>query len=69
MSAAKAFQDGKMRELNDKPWAGTLADEITRRQRRDGSWANELELVRENEPLVATSYAVSTLATCAQMQK
>jgi squalene-hopene/tetraprenyl-beta-curcumene cyclase len=39
-----------------------LAAALARRQRPDGSWANAVELVRENDPLVATSQALSALA-------
>ena len=61
MSAAKALREAGPVE---RPWATELANELTRRPRPDGSWANQLDLVRENEPLVATSYAVMALATC-----
>ena len=39
-----------------------LAEALARKQRPDGSWANAVELVRENDPLVATSQALSALA-------
>ena len=64
MSVSKALRDGGIEDAGGKPWAVELAYELTRRQRRDGSWANGLDLVRENDPLVATCYAVSALATC-----
>jgi hypothetical protein len=32
------------------------------RQLADGSWANPIELVRENDALVATSQALTALA-------
>jgi prenyltransferase beta subunit len=41
-----------------------LAAQLARRQANDGSWTNPVELVRENEPLVATSNAVLALARC-----
>jgi hypothetical protein len=62
MSAAKALREAGA--AVDRPWADELGTELTRRQHRDGSWANPLDLVRENEPLVATSYAVVALAAC-----
>jgi hypothetical protein len=68
-SVAKALRDGGIADVNGKSWAYDLSYELTRRQRRDGSWANPLDLVRENEPLVATCYAVSALATCKAMGK
>jgi squalene-hopene/tetraprenyl-beta-curcumene cyclase len=45
-------------------WAAALADELMKRQREDGSWANELLAQRENDPLIATSHAVEALAIC-----
>lgn len=35
---------------------------LTRDQRPDGSWANPETLVKEDDPLIATSFAVSALA-------
>jgi hypothetical protein len=45
-------------------WAEVLADELMRRQREDGSWANDLPAQRENDPLIATAEAVQALACC-----
>jgi squalene-hopene/tetraprenyl-beta-curcumene cyclase len=45
-------------------WAAVLADELLKRQREDGSWANELLAQRENDPLIATSHAVVALGLC-----
>jgi len=39
-----------------------LTAALARQQRPDGSWANAIELVRENDPLVATSQALAALA-------
>jgi squalene-hopene/tetraprenyl-beta-curcumene cyclase len=63
-SAAKALRVMKVEEAGGKPWAPELAAELTKRQRADGSWSNPVELVRENEPLVATSHALIALANC-----
>ncbi len=46
--------------------SAALAAALVKRQRDDGSWANAVELVRENEPIVATSNAVTALAYCKQ---
>jgi Prenyltransferase and squalene oxidase repeat len=62
-SAARAFRDHKL-TYSGRDWAAELSTELARRQYKDGSWANPVELVRENEPLVATSNAVSALAKC-----
>src|SRR5262249_30089494 len=56
------FHKGLVPDRQD--WAAELAAELVKRQREDGSWANPVELVRENEPLVATSNAVTALAKC-----
>jgi hypothetical protein len=63
-SAAKAFRDHKLTLPNGRDWTAELSTELARRQKQDGSWANPIELVRENEPLVATANAVSALARC-----
>jgi hypothetical protein len=42
--------------------AKEVAAELVKRQAADGSWANPVELVRENDPIVATSQAVIALA-------
>ena len=52
-----------------KPWAPALAAELVNRQKPDGSWVNPVELVRENEPLVATANAVIALANCMAAEK
>jgi hypothetical protein len=59
------FRTGEQLGVPDrKDWAAELAGELAKRQNKDGSWANPVELVRENEPLVATANAVSALAKC-----
>jgi len=45
-------------------WSDDLAKELLKRQREDGSWANPVELVRENDPIVATGHAMIALAQC-----
>ena len=52
-------------ELPDgRDWRVELTKELVKRQRKDGSWANPVELVRENDPIVATASAVIALANC-----
>lgn len=41
-----------------------MAGALARRQRPDGSWANEEPLVKEDDPLIATAFAVRALARC-----
>ena len=42
--------------------AGTgVADNLRRTQRRDGSWSNPENLVKEDDPLIATPFAVRAL--------
>lgn len=62
-SAARAFRDNKL-TLPGRDWAAELSAELVKRQRDDGSWANPAELVRENDPFVATANALSALARC-----
>jgi hypothetical protein len=48
----------------DKAWAEALARELLRRQARDGSWQNSASEMREDDPVIATAYAVAALALC-----
>jgi len=41
----------------------SVADALRRTQRRDGSWANPENLVKEDDPLIATPFAVIALTT------
>ncbi|HWU87058.1 MAG TPA: hypothetical protein VN253_07275, partial [Kofleriaceae bacterium] len=50
------------RHLSDVPHATALAEELLRRQRADGSWKNPSSEMREDDPIVATSFAVAALA-------
>lgn len=65
-SAAQALRDIGLETLRTDRgqvrWADELTDELTHRQRPDGSWANPLVPQREDDPLVATSLAVIALA-------
>ena len=54
-------QDG--RTVN---WAEDLAEELLRRQRKDGSWANHHSFVKEDDPLIGTMLAAAVLANCRQ---
>ena len=45
-------------------WAPALAAAVLARQREDGSWANPHTDMREDDPLVATPFAMAALAIC-----
>ncbi|MCA9247161.1 MAG: terpene cyclase/mutase family protein [Planctomycetales bacterium] len=45
-------------------WRRELAEELARRQRSDGSWANDNERWLEGDASLATGYALLTLAYC-----
>jgi hypothetical protein len=63
-SAARAFHDSKLELPEGRDWSAEWSYELAKRQAKDGSWENPVELVRENDPLVATSNAVLALARC-----
>jgi squalene-hopene/tetraprenyl-beta-curcumene cyclase len=45
-------------------WAEALAEALLARQRPDGTWANPASEMREDDPVVATSFAVAALGVC-----
>ena len=45
-------------------WEAPLADELLKSQQPDGRWVNATRAVREDEPVLATSFAVIALAIC-----
>jgi hypothetical protein len=55
-AATEAF-----RGLGKDPGPG-VSEALKRTQRRDGSWANPENLVKEDDPLIATAFAVRALA-------
>jgi hypothetical protein len=42
--------------------AGSVMESLNRTQRADGSWANPENLVKEDDPLIATPFAIRALA-------
>ncbi len=46
------------------PRREALAKQLLTLQAKDGSWVNESDRMRENDPLVATALAVTALASC-----
>jgi hypothetical protein len=51
-----------MRHLGKRAWAEALVEELLRRQHVDGSWRNGATEMREDDPLVATPFAMAALA-------
>jgi squalene-hopene/tetraprenyl-beta-curcumene cyclase len=48
------------------PGAAVVAGALQRAQRPDGSWRNTENLVKEDDPLIATGFALTTLARALQ---
>lgn len=65
-SIAHAFRALNLQTIQagrrDIDWARSLAEELLRRQRSDGTWINRFTAAKEDDPLVATSFAVGALA-------
>ncbi len=55
-AAVRAFRAMNQRRLTP------YADALRKAQRRDGSWSNAESLVKEDDPLIATAFAVSALS-------
>ena len=70
-SAAHAFRALDIHKLckdtHELDWAAALAEELLRRQRSDGTWVNRFTAAKEDDPLVATSFATGALAICRAM--
>jgi hypothetical protein len=49
------------RHLNKRAWAEALIAELLKRQQPDGSWRNDATEMREDDPLVATPFALAAL--------
>jgi squalene-hopene/tetraprenyl-beta-curcumene cyclase len=62
-SAAHAFARAGVRSTR---WAELLAEELLRRQARDGAWRNPYTAGTEDDPLIATPWAASALAVARQ---
>jgi hypothetical protein len=67
-TAAHAMRDlGKttvQRGGQEIHWARALAGALLALQRADGSWANPASEMREDDPVVATSFAAAALSVC-----
>jgi len=47
-----------------RTWAAALVTGLCERQHPDGHWSNPSKAVREDDPLLATALAVTTLQLC-----
>ena len=67
-SVAHAFRALGIKEIHSQgqsvAWADALSQELIRRQRGDGTWANRFTASKEDDPLVATSFAAGALGIC-----
>jgi len=65
-SVARAFRQVQIDDssLSQGRWATRLADRLLTLQRKDGSWSNPAVDVREDDPLIATSFALRALQDC-----
>jgi Prenyltransferase and squalene oxidase repeat len=65
-SLSHAFRSMGIRtfELNGRKvdWAGEMATELLRRRRPEGTWSNPFSASKEDDPLVATPFALGALA-------
>lgn len=50
-------------------WAEALAVQLLSLQNEDGSWTNRLTMMKEDDPILATSFAVAALSRCAEQLK
>jgi hypothetical protein len=48
--------------MGETEWAQELSRELMSRQEQDGSWRNRFTEMHEDDPLLATSFAVASLA-------
>ena len=55
------FEDAKGMK---HPWRKELFEELKKRQKPDGTWANENRAFLENTPELATAFAVLALGYC-----
>jgi hypothetical protein len=67
-SVAHEFRSLGIKEIHSQGqtvrWAEALSEELIRRQRGDGTWTNRFTASKENDPLVATSFAAGALGIC-----
>lgn len=54
----------KRLEVDQIDWRGEIIDDLLKLQREDGSWKSEFSDGREDDPLVATSFATASILVC-----
>jgi squalene-hopene/tetraprenyl-beta-curcumene cyclase len=64
VSLSRTFRLPEVQSRFTRIWAEGLAGALVRRRNEEGGWRNMVELVRENDSLVASSNAVSALSNC-----
>jgi squalene-hopene/tetraprenyl-beta-curcumene cyclase len=67
-AALDAAKMGKLADTDGKAhdWRGDLVKELAKRQNADGSWTNENRQWFENDPNLATSFALIALSYCGE---
>jgi hypothetical protein len=72
-SVAHAFRALNVRKFeisgHEVDWAASLSAELMRRQRSDGTWANRFTAAKEDDPLIATSFAAAALGISRALSK
>jgi hypothetical protein len=63
-STAHAFRTLGSEPARGFAWAEALSKELIRRQLDNGTWANKYTASKEDDPLVATSFAAGALGLC-----
>ena len=70
-SVAHAFRALGVAEIQSDgrgiAWAEALSRELIRRQHEDGTWTNRYTASKEDDPLIATSFAAGALGICRSM--
>lgn len=56
-----------LKAFPDREWARPLSQALLEKQNPDGSWTNPVGDMTENDPLVATPFALSALVMCRQV--
>ncbi len=63
-AATRLFQNRRVKSVGSVLWFEQFKNALTAKQLPNGSWENRVELVRENDPILSTAYALMALAEC-----